>query len=404
MAPKEPAVRVAVVGAARTPIGKFGGKLRGTPAVRLGALATREALRRAGVPASDIPEVVFGHCIQAGTGQNPARQVLRYAGIPDSAGGVTVNKVCGSSLKAVLLATSEIRAGDFDLVVAGGMESMDSAPFLVPAEARWGLKYGPQQIEDAMLRDALLDAYDEHEHMGMTGERVAKHFHLSRTDVDKFAVRSHHAAARASVDGTFHQEIVPVPPDLTRTGEGLDRDEGPRGDTNLESLARLKPSFKPDGVLTAGNSSQLSDGAAAVVLASEAEVERRGLTPLAWVHSGSVSGVDPRDVMEAPIPAVRQLLERSGFRPSDFDRVEHNEAFASASIAVQQTFGFTDEQFNVHGGAIALGHPIGATGARLVVALTYELVRAHAKLALATLCMGGGNGLSLVLDRRDLAG
>jgi acetyl-CoA C-acetyltransferase len=394
--------RVAILAAARTPIGKFGGKLRQTPAPVLGSVAAREVLRRAGAEPAEVPEVLFGHCLQAGVGQNPARQVLRATGIPDSAGATTINMVCGSSLRALQLAASEIRAGEFDLVLAGGMESMDSAPYLVGPRARWGIRYGSETFDDAMLRDSLLDAYGEHEHMGLTGERIARKLHLTREDVDRFAVRSHRAAGRAIASGRFAKETVAVPSELTATHEGLLVDEGPRGDSTMEGLARLRPSFRPDGVLTAGNSSQLSDGASAVLLASEAEVRRRGAVPLAWVHSMAVSGVAPEDVMESPIPTVKAHLKRTGFAPADFDRVEHNEAFASASIAVQQAFGFTEDQFNVHGGAIALGHPIGASGARIVVTLLHELLRVKGKLGLATLCMGGGNGLSLILDRRDL--
>jgi acetyl-CoA C-acetyltransferase len=394
--------RVALLSAVRTPIGKYGGALRSTPAVQLGALVVRAALDRARVPAPDVPELFFGHCIQAGTGQNPARQVLRHAGIPDTAGAVTVNMVCGSGMQAMISASQAIRSGDLDLVVAGGMESMSGAPYLVPTAARWGLRYGSSTLDDAMLRDALLDAYGEHEHMGLTGERIAHDLGLRRSEVDEFALRSHLRAAEASAKGAFDGEIAPVPESATPGGHGLNRDEGPRGDTTLAGLARLRPSFRPDGVLTAGNSSQLSDGAAAVVLASEAEVERRGLRPVAWLHSSMVSGVAPERVMEAPIPTVRKHLEKVGLRPADFDRVEHNEAFASASIAVQRAFGFTDAQFNVHGGAVALGHPIGASGCRIVVTLVHELERAHGGLGLATLCMGGGNGLSLIVDRRGL--
>ncbi|MCI4339799.1 MAG: acetyl-CoA C-acyltransferase [Thermoplasmata archaeon] len=394
--------RVAVLGAVRTPIGKYGGALRGVPAVALGTLAVRSALDRARVPASEVPELFFGHCIQAGAGQNPARQVLRGAGIPDTAGAVTINMVCGSGMQSVISASQAIRAGDFDLVVAGGMESMSSAPYLVPSGARWGLRYGSSMLEDAMLRDALLDAYGEHEHMGLTGERIARDLGLTRADVDAFALGSHLKAADASAKGVFDDEIVEVPPQLVPGHAGLRRDEGPRGDTTLAGLARLRPSFRPDGVLTAGSASQLSDGAAALVLASEAEVERRGLTPWAWIHSSMVSGVPPERVMESPIPTVKKHLEKTGLRPTEFDRVEHNEAFASASIAVQRAFGFTDAQFNVHGGAVALGHPIGASGARILVTLLQELRRSRTHLGLATLCMGGGNGLSLILDRRGL--
>ncbi|MCI4333672.1 MAG: acetyl-CoA C-acyltransferase [Thermoplasmata archaeon] len=394
-----PPARVAILSAVRTPIGKFGGALRSVPAVGLGGLAAGAALSRAGVDPADVPEVVFGHCIQAGTGQNPARQVLRSVSIPDHAGAATVNMVCGSGMQAILFASALIRAGDFPLVLAGGMESMSSAPFLVPAAARWGMKAGAATLDDAMLRDSLLDAYGEHEHMGQTGERIATRLHLTRAEVDAFAARSHTRAAQANSQGTFTSEMVPVPASLTATRTALQNDEGPRGDSTLESLARLKPSFRPDGLLTAGNSAQLSDGAAALVLASEAEAERRGLRPLAYLHSSAVDGLAPTEVMEAPIPTVRKHLAAVGLTPSDFDRVEHNEAFASASIAVQRAFGFRDDRFNVHGGAVALGHPIGASGARIVVTLVHELARTNGHRGLATLCMGGGNGLSLIVER-----
>ncbi|HZY70766.1 MAG TPA: acetyl-CoA C-acyltransferase [Thermoplasmata archaeon] len=391
--------RVAIVAAVRTPIGKYGGTLKATPAVELGSLAARDALDRARLPPGDIPEVLFGHCIQAGTGQNPARQVLRGAGIPDASGATTVNMVCGSGMKAIHFGADAIRAGTFGLLIAGGMESMSSAPFLATGRIRWGVKYGSQALEDAMIHDSLQDAYGEHEQMGFTGERIAESLHLTREEVDAFAARSHQRAARAIREGLFQHELVSVPAGLTPGAKGLDADEGPRGNTTVEALARLKPSFKRDGLLTAGNSSQLSDGAAALVLASEREVERRGLVPLAWIHSYAVGGVHPSRVMEAPIPTVRKHLEDVGLGPTDFDRVEHNEAFASASIAVQRAFNFTDEQFNVHGGAVALGHPIGCSGARIVVTLVHELARTRGHRGLATLCMGGGNGLSLIVER-----
>jgi acetyl-CoA C-acetyltransferase len=276
---------------------------------------------------------------------------------------------------------------------------MSRAPYLVDGSLRWGSLPGPHTLDDGMQRDALIDAYEEHEIMGLTGERIAKKFGLSRLDVDTYGLRSHLRASQAVAAGTFDDEIVPVPKELTPEGTGLLRDEAPRADTTLEKLGRLPPAFAPDGVLTAGNSSKLSDGAAALVLASARDVRERGARPIAWIHSGAESGVHPRDVMESPIPTVRKHLERTGLAPSDFDRVEHNEAYASASIAVQRTFGFTEEQFNVHGGAVALGHPIGASGARIVVTLVQELVRSRKPLGLATLCMGGGNGLSLVVDR-----
>jgi acetyl-CoA C-acetyltransferase len=393
---------VAILSAARTPIGKFGGALRAVPATTLGTLSARAAIERAGLAPSDVQEVFFGMSIQAGAGQNPGRQVLRGAGIPDPIGAATINMVCGSGMKAIHLGYAVIRAGLFDRVLVGGMESMSSAPYLVPGALRWAHPPGPYTLDDAMQRDALLDAYEGHELMGLTGERIAQKFHFTRADVDAFGMRSHRRAAEAVRAGTFADELVAVPADRTLGTEGFDHDEGPRGDTTLEGLARLKPAFAPDGILTAGNTSKLADGGSALVLASAAEVRRRGATPLAWIHSLAESGVHPRDVMEAPIPTLRQHFERTGLSARDFDRVEHNEAYASASLAIQRTFGFTEEQFNVHGGAIALGHPIGSSGARIVVSLVHELRRSHTSLGLATLCMGGGNGLSLAVDRAGL--
>jgi len=390
---------VAILSGVRTPFGKYGGALRGVPAVRLGAIAARAAIERAGIAPAEVEEVLFGHGIQAGAGQNPARQVLRYAGIPDPIGAATINMVCGSGMKAIHLGYSAIRAGDYGIVLVGGMESMSNAPYLVDPAMRWGSNPGAHTLNDAMQWDTLMDAYEEHELMGLTGERVARKLGLRRSDVDAFGLRSHVRAARAVADGTFSDEVTPVPPEVTGTGKGLIADEGPRGDTTLDGLSRLKTVFAPDGVLTAGNSSRLSDGAAALVLASAHEVERRGAKPLGWIHSVGEGGVHPRDVMEAPIPTVQKHLARVGLHPNDFDRVEHNEAYSSASIAVQRAFGFTDEQFNVHGGAIALGHPIGASGARIVLTLAHELARTGGRRGLATLCMGGGNGLSLIVER-----
>jgi acetyl-CoA C-acetyltransferase len=392
---------VAIVSAVRTPIGKYTGSLRHRAATELGTLAARAAIERSGIPPSEIQEVLMGHAIQAGAGQNPARQVLRGAEIPDAIGAATVNMVCGSGLKALHWGFQAIRAGDFDRVLVGGMESMSRAPYLLPPSLRWGNPPGPHVMDDAMQRDSLIDAYEEHEIMGLTGERVAKKFGISRAEADEFGVRSHVRAARAVADGTFASELVEVPRGSARDDPGLSKDETPRADTTLESLAKLPTVFSKDGVLTAGNSSRLADGASALVLASAAEVARRQLRPLAWIHSSGEGGVHPRDVMEAPIPTVREHLRRTGLTPADFDRVEHNEAYSTASIAVQRTFGFTEEQFNVHGGAVGLGHPIGSSGARIVVTLVHELVRARAHRGLATLCMGGGNGLSLIVVRDE---
>jgi len=390
---------VAILSAVRTPIGRFGGALKSVSATQLGIHAARAALERSGLAPSEVEEVLFGQAIQAGAGQNPARQVLRGAGIPDSVGAATVNMVCGSGMKAIHWGYQAIRLGEFDRVLVGAMESMSNAPYLLPGALRWGSLPGPHTLDDAMQRDALIDAYDEHEIMGLTGERVAKKFGLTRSEVDAFGLRSHLRASRATTTGILSDEIVPVPAEIALGRPGLAHDEALRADTTLEKLARLKPVFAPDGILTAGNSSKLSDGAAALVLASAREVRRSGAKPLAWVHSTGESGVHPRDVMESPIPTVKKHLERTGLSPADFDRVEHNEAYSSASLAVQRTFGFTEEQFNVNGGAVALGHPIGASGARIVVTLVHELVRSDRHLGLATLCMGGGNGLSLIVER-----
>jgi acetyl-CoA C-acetyltransferase len=393
---------VAILSAVRTPIGKYGGTLRSVPAVRLGTLAAAGALARADVAPAEVQEVLFGMAIQAGAGQNPARQVLRGAGIPDSVGAATVNMVCGSGMKALHLGYAMVRAGLHDRVLVGAMESMSMAPYLLPSAMRWEHLPGPYTLDDGMQRDSLIDAYDDHELMGLTGERVARKFHLTRAEVDAYGLRSHQRASRASQDGLFASETVPVPAEWTGGRGALERDECPRADTTLEKLGRLPPAFAPDGVLTAGNSSKLSDGGAALMLASAAEVARRGAKPLGWIHSIGESGVHPRDVMEGPIPAMQDQLKRTGLRPEEFDRVEHNEAYASASLAVQRTFGFTEAQFNVHGGAIALGHPIGASGARIVVTLVQELIRSRTSLGMASLCMGGGNGLSVVVDREGL--
>ncbi len=397
--PASESVPVAILSAVRTPIGRYLGSLREVPATVLGALAARGAIERAGLAPSDIDDLLFGHGIQAGAGQNPARQVERGAGVPDRAGATTVNMVCGSGMKAVHIGVSEIRAGDANIVLVGGMESMSRAPYLVAGDVRSGLKFGDRPFVDAMQQDSLRDAYDEHELMGMTGERVAEHFHLTREEIDRYALRSNQRAAAATEDGRFAQEIIEAPSGIVPRSKGLKVDECVRADSTLEGLGRLPPAFLPGGVITAGNASKLSDGAAALVLTSVGEVRRRGLAPLAWIHSTAVSGVDPANVMESPIPTVRKHIAATGLRPEQFDRIEHNEAYASASLAVQRAFDFPDDRFNPVGGAVALGHPIGASGARILVTLVHELARAQGRWGLATLCMGGGNGLSTVVER-----
>ncbi len=392
----EPPGRVAILSAVRTPIGKFGGGLSKVPSPFLGKIAAGAALERAGVRPDQVEEVIFGCGIAAGVGQNPARQVLLHSGIPPNVGGVTVNKVCGSGMKSLMFASSEIRAGDVSLVLAGGMESMSNAPFLLPARARWGIRLGDVPVLDAMQNDGLTDAYD-HQSMGMTGERIAQRFHISREEADEFALESHLRAHRASEDGRFAQEIVAVPASVTGSTE-VRRDEGPRGNSTREKLATLRPAFLPGGVLTAGNSSQLSDGAAALVLASEEMAAKLSRPPLAWIRSSQVGGVAPADVMESPIPTVRAHLQKEGLGVGDLDLFEHNEAFSTASIAVRRALEVPERIFNVNGGAVALGHPIGCSGARIVVTLLHEMIRRKAFRGLATLCMGGGNGTSLILE------
>ena len=386
-----------ILSACRTAIGKFGKTLVSVPAASLGEAVVREAVARSGVRPDDIEEVIMGNVISAGLGQNPARQAAIHAGIPVSIGSFTVNKVCGSGLKAVMLASQSVKAGDAQVVVAGGMESMSNAPYLVK-DLRWGLKYGDARLIDAMISDGLWDAYNKY-HMGMTGERIAEKFHVTRQEADQFAYESHMKAAQAQKEGRFAAEIVKV--EIERESGEVDvfaQDECIRPDTTTERLGRLKPVFKPGGVLTAGNSSQLSDGASALVITSEDRAQKMGLRPLARVVAYNTGGTDPADVMEAPIPTVRALLERTGMGVDEIDLFEHNEAYSTASIVVRDELGIPEEKFNVNGGAVALGHPIGASGARILTTLIYELKRRGKKRGLVTLCLGGGNGVAMIVE------
>jgi len=392
--PREGAV--AIVGAVRTPLGKFRGALSSVPAVELGRLAASEVLRRSGIPPSEVGEVLFGCGIQAGLGQNPARQVALRSGIPPHVGCVTINMVCGSGMKALMLGNSVLRAGEQDVVLVGGMESMDLAPHLIP-NSRRGIRMGDGLLVDSMMKDSLLDAYDG-QPMGMTGEDIARRYQVTRTEADAFALRSHRRASAARDEGIFDEETVPVPAELTGSGE-VRRDEGPRPDTSLEKLSRLPPAFHPEGIVTAGNASQISDGAAALVLVSSRYLQRHSLRPLAWIRSTHASGIEPSRVMEAPLRTVREHLARERLTVSDLDLVEHNEAFATASVVIQRELGIPDDRFNVRGGAVALGHPIGCSGARIVVTLVHEMARRQSSRGLATLCMGGGNGTSVLLER-----
>jgi acetyl-CoA C-acetyltransferase len=396
VAMKEP-TDVVLAAATRTPIGKFGGALRDVPATELGAIALREAVARSGLPGSAFDEAILGHVVQAGCGQNPARQAARAAGLPDSLPALTVNKVCGSSLKAVVLAAQAIRSGDANVVLAGGMESMSGAPFLVP-KARWGYKYGDATFVDALYHDGLMDAYSRVA-MGETGEVVAEEFHVTREEADAFAARSHRKAQHATAAGWFKEEIVPVATTSGKTRTVVAADEGIRPDTTVEALARLKGAFRPDGLVTAGNASQMSDGAAALVVASRKAAEEHGLPILAKYVASNSSGVEPMRVMAAPIPSVKALLLRAKLTMDDVDLVEHNEAFATASCAVRAALHVPETKFNVSGGAVALGHPLGASGARVLTTLLYNLKRTGGRRGVATLCLGGGNAVSVLVER-----
>lgn len=385
-----------ILSACRTGIGKYGRTLVGVPAPRLGEAVVRDAIARAGIRPKDIDEVIIGNVVSAGLGQHPARQSAIYAGIPVSVGSLTINKMCGSGLKAVVLAAQAIKAGDAGVVVAGGMESMSNAPYLIK-ELRHGLKYGDARLIDAMINDGLWDVYNQY-HMGVTGERIAEKYGVSRRQADEFAYESHMKAAGATKEGRFADEIVGVTIESEDGERTFDSDECIRADTTVEKLAKLKPVFKKDGILTAGNSSQLSDGASALVVASEEAAREIGAKPLAKVVGYHTGGVKPEDVMESPIPTVRGLLKKTGMTIDDIDLFEHNEAYSTASIVVRKQLGVPEEKFNVNGGAVALGHPIGCSGARVLTTLIYALKNRGKKTGLATLCLGGGNGIAMIVE------
>ncbi len=383
-----------ILSAARTPVGKFLGGLSELPAPRLGAVAVAEAVRRANVAPEQVQEVILGTVVQAGQGQAPARQAALFAGLPDTVPAVTVNKVCGSGLKAVMLAAQAIKAGDADVVVAGGMESMSQAPYLLKG-ARTGFKYGDQTTADALVVDGLWCPFEKRA-MGDSAEYTALTCDVSRADQDRFAAQSHRRAAAAWERGDFAAEVVPVP---GRTPVTISKDEGIRPDTTAEGLAKLKSAFQKDGTVTAGNASQLSDGAAALVVASPAAAERIGTPPLARILSYATSGVAPKDIFIAPVSAVRMALEKANLRLADIDLFELNEAFAAQMLACGKGLGLDEAKVNVNGGAIALGHPIGASGARVLTTLLYALRARGGRYGLASLCLGGGNAVAMVVER-----
>lgn len=382
---------------ARTPIGKYLGAFAELPAPELGAVVVGEALRRARVPPERVDEVILGNVLQAGIGQNPARQAALKAGLPDTIAAVTVNKVCGSGLKAVMLAAQAVRAGDAEVVVAGGMENMSRAPYLLVG-ARGGWKFGDQKVVDEMLRDGLWCAFEDW-HMGEAAEHIATKCGVSRAEQDRFAAQSQQRAAAAWEQDAFRAEVVPVTVGGGARATTLTRDEGMRPETTAQGLARLRPSFQSDGTVTAGNASMLSDGAAAVVVASARAVERLGTKPMARVVAYATSGVAPKDIFIAPVYAVRQVLEKAGLRPEDIDLFEMNEAFAAQVLACGGELRLDESRLNVNGGAIALGHPIGASGARVLVTLLYALEQRGLRRGLASLCLGGGNAVAMVVER-----
>jgi acetyl-CoA C-acetyltransferase len=384
---------VVIASGVRTAVGRFGRAFKDISVLKLGAIVVREALNRTGLPADAVDEVIMGNVISAGLGQNPARQAAIYAGLPVEIGSFTVNKVCGSGLKAVMLAAQAVKAGDAEIVVAGGMENMSAAPHLIRS-LRWGERLGDTIVTDAMIHDGLWDVYNDF-HIAMTGERVAEKYGITRQEADEFSLRSNQKALDATGKGKFRDEIVPV--DVG--GALVETDECVREDTSLEKLAKLPPFFKKDGILTAGNCSKLSDGAAAMVITSAKKASEFGLSPLARIVDYSVGGTRPEDVMEAPIPAVRNLLKKTGCSISDIDLFEHNEAYAPATIVVARELGIPAEKLNVNGGAVAMGHPIGCSGAKILVTLLYALKEKGLRRGLATLCLGGGNALAMIVER-----
>jgi acetyl-CoA C-acetyltransferase len=389
---------VVIVSAARTPVGTFGGSLADVPAVKLGAVAIAEAMRRAGVQPSEVDEVIMGLVLSAGVGQGAARQAAMAAGIPVTSPATTINKVCGSGLKAVVLAAQAVALGDADVVVAGGMESMNCAPYLL-AKARFGYRMGNDTLVDSMIEEGLWCAFEDH-HMGMWAENIATEFKVSRQDQDEFAAASHQKAARAWERGLFAEEVVPVEvPQRKGPPVAFEKDEHIRPDTTVEKLAALRPAFKPDGTVTAGNASGINDGGAAAVVMSRKRAEALGRQPLAVIRAYASAGVEPRITGMGPVPATRKALAKAGLEIKDIDLIEANEAFASQSLAVGRELGWDWERVNVNGGALAMGHPIGASGARILTTLLYEMRRRQAQRGLATLCIGGGQGIAMIVER-----
>src|SRR5436305_4389918 len=391
---------VVIISGVRTPIGKFQGSLSELSATKLGAIVVKEAVLRAKLKPEQVDECIMGNVVSAGLGQNPARQAAIFGGLPDTVGAMTINKVCGSGLKAVALAAQAVQTGNSDIVVAGGMESMTNAPYLLP-QARKGYRLGNGQIVDSMVHDGLWEIYNNY-HMGNTGENVAEKYSIAREQQDEFAVESHRKAIAAWKECRFSSQVVPVEIPARKKGEApgkFEKDESPREDTSIESLRALKPAFKKDGTVTAGNAPGVNDGAAAVVVTSGARAKQLGVEPMARIVAQATGGVDPKRVMTAPGGADRKIWDKTGRKEDEVDLYELNEAFSVQALGVIRELGLDMNRVNVNGGAVALGHPIGASGARVLVTLIYEMIRRDVHRGIAALCLGGGNAVAMAVER-----
>jgi acetyl-CoA C-acetyltransferase len=389
-----------IISGCRIPVGKFQGSLSDFSAPQLGAMVVREAVKRAAIDPAQVDECIMGNVVSAGLGQNPARQAAIFGGLSPATGAMTINKVCGSGLKSVALAAQAVQTGNSSIVVAGGMESMTNAPYLLP-QARKGYRLGNAQIIDSMVHDGLWDIYNDY-HMGITGENVAEKYGITREEQDEFAVNSHRKAVSAIKECRFKAQILPVEIPAKKKGAApviFDKDEGPREDTTIEILRALKPAFKKDGTVTAGNAPGVNDGAAAVVVTTAQRAKELGAKPMVRIVAQATSGVEPKWVMMAPVSAVRQIWQKTGWKNEDVDLYELNEAFSVQALGVIRELGLNMEKVNVNGGAVAIGHPIGASGARVLVTLIYEMIRRDVKRGIAALCLGGGNAVAMAVER-----
>ncbi len=389
---------VVIVGAARTPVGSFGGSLSKLSAIDLGVVAAKEAMKRAKLEPGMVDEVIIGNVLSVGLGQNPARQITIKAGIPETTPALTINKVCGSGLRSISMAAQMIMLGDADVILAGGTESMSNAPYILP-QTRWGQRMGDGKIVDSMIKDGLWDAFNDY-HMGVTAENIAEEWNLTKEEQDEFSLQSQLRAEKAQKEGRFKDEIVPVPvPQRKGDPVIIADDEYPKHGTTIEKLAKLRPAFKKNGTVTAGNASGINDGAAMLVLMSKEKAEELGLKPLVTIKSYASAGLDPKIMGYGPVPATKKALEKAGLTVDKLDLIEANEAFAAQSLAVVKDLGLNKDIVNVNGGSIAIGHPIGASGARILITLIYEMMKRDSKTGLATLCIGGGQGTAIIVER-----